>query len=353
MGEAAGPGIHSLGAIQAKLDEQIPHIYRDLALYLQVLREVLPSGLDQACSHLATQVHPRSYNSLHQAARQQLHARLKSLSAHCCSLLTVEQLLILASRMERERQRLALREQQRLLQRFEDGLESSHEELPAGSIQLHLAPPLRGDMFPFPVPPLGHAHGPEAEDGTEDEGEAEFSFSLAIALRAHGLSALDERPARSELGWSRGQLPRDPELLIHCLEGFNVALSRRLRNLSHSVNLEMMRAGLIPGVVPVPLLDAVLMGQIEPQGAPPNLLRLPLGPPDPGLSHPPMGVLLRTVDLEMEQPRLRTCRRRLLHHRQDIQKMAETSHRLQRRLQAHHAERLWRHDSQLNPPAGI
>jgi hypothetical protein len=66
-----------------------------------------------------------------------------------------------------------------------------------------------------------------------------------------------------------------------------------------------------------------------------------------------LGVLLRTVDLEMEQPRLRTCRRRLLHHRQEILKMAESFQRLQRRLQAQHAERLWRHDSQLNPPEGI
>ncbi len=352
MGEPAGP-VPSLGAIQAKLDEQIPHLYRDLALYLQVLREVLPSSLDQACSHLATQVHPRRYNRLHQTARQQLHARLKILSAHCCSLLTVEQLLILASRMERERQRLALREQERLLQGFEEGLDSNREELPTGSIQLHLAPPLTGDVFPFPIPPSADAQGPEVEDGTEDEGEAEFPFSLASAFRSHGLSGLEEMPAPSELPWSRGQLPRDPELLIHCLEGFNVALSRRLRNLSHSVNLEMLRAGLMAGVVPVPLLDAVLTGQLEPQGAPPNLLRLPMGPPDGASHHPPVGVLLRTVDLEMEQPRLRTCRRRLLHHRQDILKMAETSQRLQRRLQAHHAERLWRHDSQLNPPEGI
>jgi hypothetical protein len=136
------------------------------------------------------------------------------------------------------------------------------------------------------------------------------------------------------------------------LEGWEVALSRRLRNLSHSVNVEMMRAGLLVGAVPVPILDAVLTGQIEPQGSPANLLRLPMVPPEVRtLPHAPMGVLLRTLDLEMEQPRLRTCRRRLLHHRQEIHKMAETSHRLQRRLQAHHAQRLWRHDSQLNPPS--
>ncbi len=350
MGEPAGPGTPSLGAIQARLDQHIPHLYRDLALYLQVLREVLPTSLDQACSHLATQVHPRRYTLLRPSTRQKLHGRLRSLVAHCCSLLTVEQLLILASRMERERHRLALREQTRLLHRLEEGIQQQHEALPSGSIQLNLTPPLSGDIFPFP----GHNQEDPHASETEHEMEPEFSPSLFSVFGAESLAALDEMPSAPDLPGSGGQLPRDPVLLIHCLDGLTVGLSRRLRNLSHSVNLELMRAGLMAGVVPVPLLDAVLSGQLEPQGSPPNLLRLPLLPTEAGASHQaPMGVLLRTVDLEMEQPRLRTCRRRLLHHRQEILKMAETSQRLQRRLQAHHAERLWRHDSQLNPPEGI
>ena len=83
MREPAGSGIHSLGAIQARLDQQVPQLYRDLALYLQVLREVLPASLDQACSHMATQVHPRRYNRLHPSAREHLHSRLKSLVGRC------------------------------------------------------------------------------------------------------------------------------------------------------------------------------------------------------------------------------------------------------------------------------
>lgn len=353
MSEPAGSGPHSLGAIQARLDEQIPQLYRDLALYLQVLRDVLPASLDQACSHMATQVHPRRYNRLQSAERQQLHGRLKDLLGTCCSLLTVEQLFSLASQMEEERHRLAHRNHGRLLQSLSQALHSPQEsggtpsssesdDLPLGSIQLHLTPPLSGDGYAFSLNHL--AGGFSTGDEQEEHVHANPPHPLGLPLSEGNSSA-------AGLPWASGQFPRDPVLLIHCLDGLNMALSRMLRNLSHSINLELNRAGLVPGVVPVPLIDAVLSGQIEPQGAPANLLRLAMAPTDADhSSSPPLGVLLRTVDLEMEQPRLRTCRRRLVQHRQDILKMAETSHRLQRRLQAQHAERLWRHDSQLNPP---
>jgi hypothetical protein len=363
VGEPGGYGTHPLGALQARLDQQIPHLYRDLALYLQVLREVLPMSLDQACSHLATQVYPRRYNRMRPLARRQLHRRLKTLLRLCCSFLTVEQLLSLASQITRERQRLALREQANLLRRLEGEMGTPPAEeggartpsgggaLPSGSIQLNLSPPLTGPAFSFPFP----LHGPVSPAGASPAGEEEVEAdSASDGLPPELIAALDDASEDLETPWSDGQLPRDPVLLIHCLECLDVALGRRLRNLSHSVNVELLRAGLTAGLLPVPVLDAVLNGQIEPQGAPANLLRLPFLPADKAFPHQaPMGVLLRTVDLEMEQPRLRTCRRRLLRHRQEILKMAESSHRLQRRLQAHHAERLWRHDSQLNPPEGI
>lgn len=351
MSEAAGQTPQSLGAIQARLDQQIPQLYRDLALYLQVLRDVLPASLDQAGSHLATQVNPQAYNRLRSGERAHLHSRLKGLMGRCSSFLTVEQLLNLATQMAHERHRLAQRDQTRFL----DGL-SGHgdspssppgamgsEPLPMGSIQLQLRPPLGEDPFPSPLGSL-----PVMADEQDEDTGVPFP---GLRLSAEVLAALEHPRFTPEVPWSSGQLPRDPVALLQCLEAWEVALSRRLRNLSHSVNLEMARAGLMVAAVPVPLLDAVLSGQIEPLGAPANLLRLPMAPQGAAIfPHLPMGVLLRTVDLELEQPRLRTCRRRLLQHRQEIHKMAETAHRLQRRLQAHHAQRLWRHDSQLNPP---
>jgi len=326
-----------MGAIQARLDQQIPQLYRDLALYLQVLRDVLPASLDQACFHLATQVNPQGYNGLHPAERAHLHSRLKGLMERCSSFLTVEQLLNLATQMAHERHRLSLRDQPL------HGSGGGGEPLPQGSIQLQLNPPLGEEPFPSPLMSSSlQADAPE--EGTD------LPFP-GLHFSAEVLEALQHQPSSLEVPWSSGQLPRDPAPLLQCLEAWDVALSRRLRNLSHSVNLEMARAGLVVAPVPIPLLDAVLMGQIEIQGAPSNLLRLPIAPQGAAIfPYPPMGVLLRMVDLELEQPRLRTCRRRLLHHRQEIHKMAETAHRLQRRLQAHHAQRLWRHESQLNPP---
>jgi len=427
--EPAGPPVHPLAAIQANLEQHIPQLYRELALYLQVLREVLPSSLDQACAHLATQVHPRRYSRLPERVRQQLHGRLRRLLNGCRSLLTVEQLQNLASQMARESQPVSLREGAELSHNSEwpetgpslqtesshGDTGSAHDEddggfgdddaddaeddeddededdeddgddddeddgdtdtetdssdaeahsfpLPLGSIQLNLTSPLTAERWAWPAglaaallgsPDSGQAPDPPSDGDAEGEGEGEGELPPWAALLAEGLFAAGEPPPPPASLWSSGQLPRDPLLLIHWLEGLEVALNRRLRNLSHSVNMELMRAGLLPALIPVRLLDSVLTGQIESHGAPANLLHLPLLPHEAGRQlHAPLGVLLRTVDLEMEHPRLRTCRRRLLHHRQEILKMAESFHRLQRRLQAQHAERLWRHDSQLNPPQG-
>ncbi|MFM1799211.1 MAG: hypothetical protein RLZZ117_1489 [Cyanobacteriota bacterium] len=373
MGESAGSEVSRLGALQASLEQQIPQLYRELALYLQVLREVLPTSLDQACATLATQVHPRRYNRLPARVRRQLHTRLQRLLHGCCSLLTVEQLQSLASQMARERQNLALRalagrvSEEEQDEEDEETCEPGDQEgadrespapapapavssLPQGSIQLNLAPPLSNPALAWtPIRPVPSPSERAAEGEPDDE-----IPPWVAAWIAEELSASAEGGSASESLWSDGQLPRDPVRLLHWLEGLEVALQRRLRNLSHGANMELMRAGLLPAVLPVRLMDSVLSGQIESHGAPPNLLRLPLLPHEAGRHlHAPLGVLLRTVDLEMEQPRLRTCRQRLLRRRQEILKMAESFQHLQHRLQVHNAERLWRHDSQLNPSEGI
>jgi hypothetical protein len=132
-------------------------------------------------------------------------------------------------------------------------------------------------------------------------------------------------------------------------------LARRLRNLSHALNVELLRSGLISALLPTSLLDAVLDGQIDPQGAPPNLLQLQLPMPMPGLESPLQAtvLLLRCGDLELEQPRLRTVRRELQRRRQEGRRMAQHYRRLQRRLQGREAEALWLQDirTRLQGPA--
>ena len=361
-----------LEAVRQQLDASNPELYRHLALYLQVLRQILPGRVEQACFHLATQVHPQRYGELSDERRHHLHQRLQVLIRRCTTLLTVEQLVSLADQISRERQRRERQEQRLLLDQLEDtspdppsegGLDSDG---PQGSVHLGLSLPLSGSLFGFAglnTPRNQRTSEPEspeqefgsARDTNADEDRAE---SMAGAFAAAMDASLDDALSRSEEPtsslWQQGRLPRDPVQLLRWMDGMELAIARRLRNLSHALNVELLRAGISRSLLPLSLLDAVLSGQLELLAAPANVLRLqlPFGPPSAPGGDPlqTLAVLLRMADLEMEEPRLRTCRRRMLQHRQEVRRMAQQFRRIQRRLQAHAAEQLWLQDIRQTPP---
>jgi hypothetical protein len=479
----------ALAGLRSSVAAGNPDLYRHLALYLQVLRCVLPERVEQACFHLATQVHSQRYLQLPARQRRELHRLLRERVSRCCSLLTVEQLVALARQLEQEKQQQQQRRQQELLQRLlqqGDRQESLSETadtpppdpLPPGSVRLDLTTPFDhpGLSWGQAQPPNGgmtdaaSANGershsadsaqteddasqdseddgtnpetdsdsagdgsssdgsssagtdadihpqdevdeaelmaalieglleagaldggaadPEGEGGQVDSDVAGFSGAASLppgpgrqpprqegAMSGRGAAAVllggadaeaeglvlesGLHPAgqsSSDVGspWEQPGLPQDPLLLLRWLDGLEAALTRRLRHLSHAINVDLLRLGLTRGLLPVSLLEAVLQGQIETLASPANVLRvqLPFGL-QPGA--PPLqaiAILLRPVDLEMEEPRLRTCRRRIHQHRQQVRKMAQTYRRLQRRLQAHEAERLWLQDIRASRKTG-
>ena len=85
-GDPAG----GLEGLRASVAAGNPDLYRHLALYLQVLRSVLPERVEQACFHLATQVHFQRYLRLPASQRRELHQLLQERVSRCSSLLTVE-----------------------------------------------------------------------------------------------------------------------------------------------------------------------------------------------------------------------------------------------------------------------
>ena len=92
-----------------------PELYRQLALYLQVLRKGLLHSVQQACFHLATQTYPERFSAIGASRRLELQERLQALVQRCNCLLTVEQLMGLASQLQSRQQRQRRRDQQRLL----------------------------------------------------------------------------------------------------------------------------------------------------------------------------------------------------------------------------------------------
>lgn len=528
-----------LHQLRQRLEQSNPALYRDLALYLQVLRAGLPQAVLQASFHLATQVVPARYTALDTAERLGLQRRLQQLVQRCNALLTVEQLIVLARQVRAEQQRLRRREQRRLLAAMAaaagEDPEESHDHdtpgpsgdgsgqdsgqtmgLPRGSVQLGMDLPLSADLFAAGLPGLsglsglaaltsgseekggraagygggnaaeeddadddtahrGH-HGPDSadadggqsneargfdmrgynaqgdDDADEDDTDADalidadaeaddlgdddadtggvgpddddegrdagdrshsrhrnrsgghqgsgsqgdraasqaasgfdaggepahvFQALFAMASEAMGRLPASARDADdgddqdlnddsegSAVSASASStdpdddseppylLPRQPLELLHWWGAFDLALQRRLRNLSHAINLELLRLGLTRSLLPASLLDAVLRGQIEALPAPANLLRLSLPFSTDGMSAPmeALGLLLRGPDLEAEQPRLRTCRRRLEERRSELRTVARNYRHWQRRTLALEAEQQWLQDSRMAGP---
>jgi len=387
-------------------EQLAPALYRDLALYLQVLREGLLHAVQQACFHLATQVVPERYGQLPPERRRAFQQRLQQLVQRCSVLLTVEQLMGLAAQQQRREHRQQQRRQQQLLQTFLEAgssdsgsAESSPESAPSAapqqlpapgpsSVHLSLDLPLSADLFDRGLPGLAAAlpasasqPAPPAPAAAEAGQELKLmqelfnlvSDGLAVAGSAEPEPAADSGdeavdPQSAETSFPLGldldsrvddrvtapTLPRDPLLQLRWWTHFDRALRRRLRNLSHAVNVEMLRLGLAQGLLPLNLLDSVLDGQLEALPAPTNVLRLALplqslaalGPAAPSEV---LTLLLRTGDLEYDQPRLRTCRKRLDQRRAALRTMAKRYRTWQRRVSALEAEQQWLQDSAPNP----
>ena len=376
-------------------EQLAPKLYRDLALYLQVLREGLLHAVQQACFHLATQVVPDRYNQLPPERRQAFQQRLQELVQRTGTLLTIEQVIGLAAQQQRREHRRQRTQQQRLLEAFlngdtADSAEGDAGDRPAappasGSVHLSLDLPVSADLFDRGLPGLPSPQAaaeppvePPVETTSEPQSSEQALLQSLFQMAAEGLQAsttantpaaeasaepesessseaeaamLLAAPADLDHRVTATTLPRDPILQLRWWSHFDRALRRRLRNLSHAINVEMLRLGLAQGLLPMNLLDAVLDGHVDALPAPANLLRLPLplgqalGPNAPSEV---LTLLLRSSDLEYEQPRLRTCRKRLEQRRRALRTMAKRYRSWQRRLDALEAEHQWYQDHAHN-----
>lgn len=390
-------------------------LYRHLALYLQVLRQGLLPLVQQACFHLITtgDLGPSAsapasvaYAALPEAQRLDLQERIRQMVARCACLLTVEQLAALA----RQRQRREADRRQQGSRAFLEAIQNSQPDADAAverqdsepqpwhhSVDLTLEPPVSADLFTHGLPGLAGLRalssepvsagepantgsgflltGPgqdEAAPGSDpvpahnqpSDGSGEMLSAAAlpgmealIALASTGadlITALAESRQSETADADDGRLPRDPEQLLRWWQQFDQALAHRLRTLSHALNGLLVRNGLCRTLIPIPLLDAVLHGQLGALPAPANLVKVQI--PMPLIAAPAIenqetviGILVRPSDLEFEHPPLRTCRQRLEQHRRELRRMAQHFRDWQRRHQSIQAQMLWETDLRRTP----
>ena len=360
-------------------------VYREQALYLQVLRDELGPAVRQALFSLMSETDPLRFNRLSEGQRTRFHAAIDNLINRCSVLLTVEQQMHLADQIQQEQLRHQARASRQMLQGLQQAAlqqqsepSSQLSDLPpgasGGSVELSMAPPLdqpqrfgiqappesrsRPHASPAPVPQPesqpSHDAGDGAIQGDLDVLRSLFELAGEALEQPAGAGSLVGRSSAAHADDGQDNLlPTMPVALLQWMEAMDLALSRRLRNLSHAVNVQLLRSGLAQALLPVNLLEAVLIGQMETQASPSNLLRLqlPLAMGDLGPGMDVLCVLVRSSELEFDSYRLRRCRRRLRDQHQELLKMVRQQRHWERRCLDREARTPWQTPPDPKTPA--
>ena len=364
-----------LGRLQQRSRSLVPLLYREQALYLQLLRNLLLPSVRNALGHLLCE---RGERLSRLSARQQseLQQTFDGLVQRCSSLLTVEQLMDLSRRLQKEASEYRQQAQREVSQSLQAEVENEQPEINRGGIELSLSPPIEHpDLLEGLLPRLeAEVDQPSiepmdeqpqsAQDPIDSESSAEGTttdFDLLRSLFLMAGEAMQQGDAAGEptllesdasgLGASvpsadqsdRELLPSMPIALVNWLDGQEAALSRRIRNLSHALNVELLRAGLVSSLLPTTLLDAAIAGQLQALPSPSNLLRLKLPLPIHAQDQPLeiLSVLVRPADLEYDDGSLRHSRYRLRQHRSNLLTMVQQQRHWQSRSTSQEVHSQW------------
>lgn len=346
-----------------------PSIYREQALYLQIVRDQLPRAVQTAIKHLLCDLDLDSQIRRGDGLKR-FHLRVDSLVQRTSSLITIEQLLVTADRLRADAQRSRLLQVQALA----NAAEPPVPEEPCYEVHLGLSLPLdRPDLVDGLLPsPQSSDKGVEgdAEQPTKavpPSGQESTELDLLRSLFVLAGESMEAREIQDatvdsmqpfevsdvrELSTSDQLMPSLPSDLLAWMSGLDAALSRRLRNLSHALNVELMRSGIIRSLLPIQLLQAAINGQVPSQSAQSNLLRLqlPLAVMNDEQSFDSHCLLLRSSELEFDHYALRRCRERIQKQRRYLSTLVLKERHWQRRSSTREVQTHWWPNRSENNP---
>ena len=362
-----------------------PTLYRDQALYLRRVRSLLPTAVKTAIQNLLCTL-PSDQPEALDEHQLQFQKRIDALLQRSSSLITVEQLLVLSARLKKEERRLRMQQLQALSERASERadatqLDDSTSTPPAASVGVELSldlplerPDLIEGLLPLDPAVMQSDPTPRSEsldlaassslDPGSEQSELEVLRSLFVMAGDSLESSEAESDRRPEFDPEESDaaepvhtndqlMPETASGLLHWLDCLDTALSRRLRNLSHAINVELMRTGITRSLLPIQLLDAVISGQLPSQSAPSNLLKLtlPLTLLTEEQSMQTVCVLVRPADLEFDDHGLRRIRSRLRLQRRELGSWLLKERHWQHRARVREVQTHWWPNQPETPPS--
>ena len=362
-----------------------PTLYREQALYLRRVRSLLPTAVKTAIQNLLCTL-PSDQPEALDEHQLQFQKRIDALLQRSSSLITVEQLLVLSARLKKEERRLRMQQLQALSERASERADATQMDdatstPPAASVGVELSldlplerPDLIEGLLPLDPAVMPSDQTPRSEsldlaassslDSGSEQSELEVLRSLFVmagdSLESSEAES-DRRPefdpqesdAAEPLHTNDQLMPETASGLLHWLDCLDAALSRRLRNLSHAINVELLRTGITRSLLPIQLLDAVISGQLPSQSAPSNLLKLtlPLTLMTEEQSMQTVCVLVRPADLEFDDHSLRRIRSRLRLQRRELGSWLLKERHWQHRARVREVQTHWWPNQPETPPS--
>ena len=382
--------LDQISLLKEKCSNISPHLYKACSFYLEELRDFLPQTIKTSLFSLITDRPGEDFGFSTVSSRKTFQLKIDKLVSDNISLITIEHLNELAKKIDEENIRHLNNAKYEMSNAFnmKNDSEQSESFSGANSINISSRPPLEdlsitegwnGELkspysidYKEPYVKSKISKSDELIKNTNNEYDSSndhiknadtFNLKTKDIEILHSIFALTDE---SNLGDSASKtedsphdsnssediknnrfLPQSPIGLYEWMISIDSALVRRLRDLSHSINTELLKSGLVNTLVPINILDAALSGQLISNKSLANILTFKLPTNNPLVSG---GLdidclLITPSDMEFDNPRLRKNRTNIKHYQNVLLGMIKQQRYWQGRSIAEEVNKEWWKDT--------
>ncbi len=382
--------LDQLRLLKEKCNNISSHLYRVESLYLDELRKVLPQSIKTSLLSLIVERLGDDFGFSTEKSRKRFQLKIDKLVLDNISLLTIEHLNELSKKIDQENISHLNNAKEEMARALNINNNPGKKEVFNGvnSINISSHPPLEnlsiiegwdGELnTPYSIDDkYSYIKNSAAEsdslientfneiDALKDEDNNLDSFNLKtndIEI-LQSIFALTDDSNLSDLDSTRNDssykskssedlknnrlLPQSPMGLYEWMISMDTALVRRLRDLSHCINTELLKSGLVNTLVPVNILDAALSGQLISSKSISNILTLKL-PTNSSLGSGGVDIdclLITPSDMEFDNLRLRKNRTNIKYYQNVLLGMIKQQRYWQGRSIAEEVNKEWWKDT--------
>jgi len=375
-----------IGLLKKKCNNISPHLYRVISIYLEELRNLLPQTIRTSLFSLITDRPGEDFGFSTVTSRKKFQVKIDKLVSHNMSLITIEHLNELAKKIDEENIRHLnnAKDEMSNVLNLKNESEKSESLSNVNVVNLSLNPPL--ENLSIIEGWNGELQAPYSFDNKDNymnstKSESEYLtknkkkeydalknedknidsfnlksndievlqsiFSIAEESNQIDFESNTEESSSCDDVINNRFLPQSPIGLYEWLISIETALVRRLRDLSNSINAELLKSGLVNTLVPINILDAALAGQLISSKSISNILtfKLPTNNPLASGGLDIECLLITPSDMEFDNPRLRKNRTNIKHYQNVLLGMIKQQRYWQARSLAEEVNREWWKDT--------